>query len=78
MIAPHVLEAAERTLTKPQYEAWSMHVRGIGTRAISVHLEISRSAVLDRLTSAGNRLRKAGIYEDASGIWHVLPRKEAA
>ena len=69
--------AARLELTPAQYAAWELNTTGLGTRMIAIHLGISRAATIDRLAAAAHRLRKAGIYQDASGNW-ITTRKDNA
>ena len=63
---------AAELLTEAQHEAWTLETRGITQRGISWHLDISRSAVLDRLDAAHRKLRKAGVRQDlATGNYYL-------
>ena len=59
-----IRDLALELLTPAQHEAWTLETRGITQRGISWHLDISRSAVLDRLDAAHRKLRKAGVRQD--------------
>jgi len=81
---PDVIQTAVDTLTPKQFDAWYLAaVKHLGTRAISVALNISRGAAVDRLDSAARKLRKVGVYQDGSGhwvrvTWTHTTRKDAA
>ena len=75
-MTPKAIKDHVRTLlTAAQYEAWELHTDGHGARAIAHRLDISRASVISRLDAASLRLRRAGVYQDASGNWHVTPVK---
>ena len=74
----HVIHAARLELTSNQFAAWHLSLEGHGTRWIALQLDISRAATIDRLDAASRKLRKAGIYQDASGNWHHIPQETAA
>jgi hypothetical protein len=75
---PHVIHAARLELTPAQFEAWNLSLQGYGTRWIALQLNISRAAAIDRLDAAALKLRKAGIWQDATGNWHHTPKETAA
>ena len=67
-----IRDLAAELLTPNQLEAWTLETRGITQRGISWHLDISRSAVLDRLDAAHRKLRKAGVRQDlATGNYYL-------
>lgn len=67
-----IRDLAAELLTPAQHEAWTLETRGITQRGISWHLDISRSAVLDRLDAAHRKLRKAGVRQDlATGNYYL-------
>ena len=71
-MTPKAIKDHVRTLlTDAQYEAWELHTDGHGARAIAHRLDISRASVISRLDAASLRLRRASVYQDASGNWHV-------
>lgn len=77
LLAEPVRAAAVAALTEKQLEAWKLELAGYGLRRIGWELDLSRGAVADRIAAAHLNLRRAGVWQDASGNWH-LNTEEAA
>lgn len=58
-VGPELRSLAERVLTPAQLEAYKLVARGYGRRRISVVLQISESAVRDRVKAAERKILKA-------------------
>lgn len=56
-ISPELRELIERTCTEREIEALKLKAAGYGRRATALSLNISESAVRDRLRSAERKIR---------------------
>ena len=64
---PAVLKLASQVLTNRQLEVFIMVADGVSVREISYRLDLSRTAVGDRLDGAYRKLRAHGLRFDPQG-----------
>lgn len=70
-VPPAVNQLAQTVLTPAQYRAWHLYETGHSQRAIAYALNISRSAVIDRLDNAGRTLKANGVRMDGAGNYYL-------
>ena len=58
---PAILKLASETLTDRQLQVFLMAAEGISVREISYRLDLSRTAITDRLDAAYRKLRAHGV-----------------
>lgn len=70
-LEPELRALAVEALTAKQLDAWKLELAGYGARTIGQMLDLSKTAVTDRLAAAHRRLERAGVCQDGSGRWYI-------